>query len=111
MANNLVVYYKRGDSASPFRARLFDGTTPIDLTLASTVKLLVTKPDGTLLSGTLTKENQTTNTGWVNRAWGLTELNTAGSYTVEVEITWADSTVQTFPADRYGLIIVQQDLG
>lgn len=106
---------KRGDSRPAFRAQLLDeATTPataVDLTAASAAKLLLRKPDDTVLSPTLTVENQTTNTGWVNRTWGATDLDIAGTYDLEIEVTWNDGKIQTFPANEYGHIVVAQDLG
>ena len=112
---NLVARMKRGDSKPAFRAQLIDeATTPatiVDLTAASQAKLLMRKPDGTLFNQALTVENQTTNTGWVNRTWGGTDLDIAGNYDFEIEITWNDGKIQTFPANQYGTIVVAQDLG
>jgi hypothetical protein len=108
---NIVTKYKRGDSAPPFRAQLLDNTTPVDLTSATVVRLLMQRPDGTSFAQPLTVENQTTNRGWVNRPWGPSDLLLAGSYAVEVEVTWTGGTVQTFPPGGTARIIVAPDLG
>jgi hypothetical protein len=61
---------KRGDTAPAFRAQCLDGTTPVDLTSATAVKLLMQGP--TTLALTLTREAGVN--GWVRRPWGTTDL-------------------------------------
>ena len=109
----LVLRYKRGDAAPALRVQLLDNTTPVDLTAATSAKLLMRKPDGTLLDAPVTIENQTTSTGWVNRPWATagTDLAQAGNYPFEIEVTWNDTRKQTFPADQNGIIAVHTDLG
>src|SRR5215216_3492645 len=111
MAENLILEMKQGDTAPRFRAQLLDGDDPVDLTTASQVKLLIGYTDGTALSQTVTVENQTTNTGWVNRTWVAGETELAGNHQLEVEVLWADGTRQTFPRDTYGEFIIIGDLG
>lgn len=101
---------KRGDTAPRFRARVQDGTSPVSLITASSAKLLM-KGNGLALALPLTIEPQTGNDGYVHRNWSPTDLNVAGVYKGEVEVTWNDGTVQTFPADSSFTIIVTQDLG
>jgi len=102
---------KRGDTAPRFRAQCLDGTTPVSLTTALSVRFLMKRSGVTVLSGSMVVEDQTANTGWVHRAWGSTDLATEGLYSAEVEVTWSDSTIQTYPADEYTYIRVLADLG
>jgi hypothetical protein len=103
---------KRGDTAPQFRACCLDDATPVNLSAATGVRFLMRKSgSSTGIAATMIVENQTTATGWVHRAWGTTDLATAGDYRAEVEVTWSDSTVQTFPADGWVDITVEEDLG
>jgi hypothetical protein len=38
------------------------------------------------------------------------DTNTAGTYYGEVEVTYADNTVETFPNNGYFTIIIKEDL-
>jgi hypothetical protein len=105
-----VLKLKRGDTAPRFRARVLDGTTPLSLIAAASVKLLM-KGNGISLALPVTIEPQTGNDGWVYRNWAATDLAVAGVYQGELEVTWGDGTIQTFPGDSTFTILVSQDLG
>lgn len=111
---------KAGDTAPELRMQLLDGTTPVDLTTATTVRLLVADTAGTvLIDGTAFPDagqgdepdpGATTGRGWCSYPW-TTPLEAVGAHRAEVEITWSDDTVQTFPPADYAAIIVTADLG
>jgi len=48
--------------------------------------------------------------GVIEYAWQSSDTDTAGTYYGEVEITYGDSTVETFPNAGYFTIIIQEDL-
>jgi len=48
--------------------------------------------------------------GIVQYSWVATDTNTAGTYYGEVEVTYSDSTVETFPNNGYFTIIIKEDL-
>lgn len=102
---------KRGDTAPAFRARCLDGSAPVDLTSASQVRLLVKRSGSVAVSSVMTVEDQATNPGWVHHTWQVGETSAAGNFRGEVEVTWGDGTVQTFPAEGYAPIRVTDDLG
>lgn len=112
MADGLTFEIKRGDTAPVFRAQCLNGVDPVNLTTASAVKLLIRDRAGTVLvNAAMTKEDQTSNPGWVRRTWQTADTATAGVYRLEVEVTWADGTTQTFPPDRYATLAITEDLG
>lgn len=90
-----LLMIKRGDTAPPLTLTLTDGGTPVDLT-GATVRVIAldrvgaTVIDDDTLSGS--------DVGVVVRPWQSADTATARQLTVEVEVTWPDTTVQTFPA-------------
>ena len=104
----MTLYMKRGDTAPFFRAQVTDNGTPINLT-GTTAKLIIRKPSGVLINSAVTVEAGTN--GWVRRSWGAGDLDEVGNYKLEVEVTWADATKQTFPPDDYEQLVVGSDLG
>ncbi len=48
--------------------------------------------------------------GIVDYAWQAGDTDTAGTYYGEIEVTYADNTVETFPNNGYFTIIITQDL-
>lgn len=48
--------------------------------------------------------------GIVQYPWIGADTNTAGTYYGEVEVTYADNTVETFPNNSYFTIIIKEDL-
>lgn len=48
--------------------------------------------------------------GAVQYPWVASDTDTAGTYYGEVEVTYADNTVETFPNNGYFTVIVKEDL-
>ncbi len=48
--------------------------------------------------------------GIVEYAWQVGDTDTAGTYYGEIEVTYADNTVETFPNNGYFTIIIKEDL-
>jgi len=48
--------------------------------------------------------------GIVQYSWVAADTNLAGTYYGEVEVTYPDSTIETFPNNGYFTIIVKEDL-
>lgn len=48
--------------------------------------------------------------GRVEYTWTASDTDTAGTYYGEIEITYGDLTVETFPNNGYFTIIIQEDL-
>jgi hypothetical protein len=111
MANALVL--KRGDRKPSFRGQCLDGTTPVDLTLATTAKLILKSGAATAVTVTVVIEDVLL--GKVRYDWTAGDLTgvlaTSATYRAEVEVTWGDGTKQTFPGSDYATVIVIDDLG
>lgn len=102
---------KRGDTAPPIRAQILSPAgAPVDLTGASVRFLLAAQAGGTpLVDGTATIVDAAQ--GIVEYAWAPGDLQAAGQYLAEFEVTWPDGRVQTYPGDGYITVAVVADLG
>jgi hypothetical protein len=106
MANALIV--KRGDRRPSFRAQCLDGSTPVDLTTATSAKLILKSATTTL---TVTAVIEDVLLGKVRYDWQTADTATTATYRAEVEVTWNDGNKQTFPGGDYSTVIVIDDLG
>jgi len=48
--------------------------------------------------------------GIVEYQWQSSDTDTAGTYYGEIEVTYGDNTVETFPNNGYFTIIIKEDL-
>lgn len=104
---------KQHDTAPAVSITCTGDAGPVDLTTATQVKIIGS------LEGLVLFADVTTGTdeGVVTRAWFPGDVDTAGdtatsgTILVEVEVTWPDGTVETFPADGYLTVEVLPDLG
>lgn len=85
---------KRFDTYPPIAATLTDSNGPINLTNATTVKIIL-KGTTVLITGTCTIVSPTA--GTVQYAWTTGDTNIADTYQVEFEIHWAAGGIQTVP--------------
>lgn len=108
----MVLNVKRGDLEPSISVVLDDAGTPVDLTVATAVRFLMTDATGTVIvDRAMTKGNQTTDPGLVTMAWQSADTDTAGLHFGEVEVMWPGNRPQTFPGDGYLKILIQADLG
>lgn len=107
--------FKRNDTGPPIVITCLDGDVPMNLTGAVSARFLMgtisaTGVNFTKVAGACTF-NSDRSTGKVTYDWADNDLNTAGEYKAEVEVTWASGDIQTFPADGYLTILVVADVG
>lgn len=60
------------------------------------------------VDGPVTIENAFT--GQISYSWQQGDTDTAGTYYGEIEVTYGDATVETFPNNGYFTIIIKEDL-
>jgi hypothetical protein len=88
--------WTQGDLEPPLAGTILDGTTPVNLTAATSVTAHIRRDDGTIISRAVTLGNQTTAPGTWTLPWVIGDLSCAGGYTVEVEAMWPGARPQTF---------------
>lgn len=98
---------KRGDTAPALRATITDNGSPVDLTPA-TVKVIGKRNGVAVFNRAATTK---TNQGVVTMDWTPTDTALPGLIAVEIEATWANGTVQSYPASGYLGVLVDPDLG
>ena len=106
----MTFYIKRNDTSPSMLATLQDANgNDINLTAASIRFHL--KPVGS--STVIVDEAATIVTaleGLVRYDWQAADTGEAGSYQAEFEVTYADSTVETFPNDGYIRVEIINDI-
>ena len=102
---------KQGDTAPAFTATLTDGAgAAINLTGATALFLMKNRKTRELVvSAAATITGATT--GKVSYAWAAGDTDIPGGYDVEIQITFSDSTIETFPNGDYHKLTVVKDLG
>jgi hypothetical protein len=98
---------KAGDSWPPLAATLSDGSGPVNLTTADSVRWIM-KSGSTVVSGPCVVADAVN--GRVAYAWDPGDTDTAGAYQGEFEVTWNVGEVETFPNDGYVSVQIIADL-
>ena len=106
----MTFYIKRNDTSPSMLATLQDASgNAIDITAASVRFHL--RPIG---SQTVTVDEAATIVtaidGLVRYDWQAADTATIGSYQAEFEVTYADTTVETFPNDGYIRVEIISDI-
>jgi len=99
---------KQHDNYPPLVLTLTDQNGPINLSTATTVKLIL-KSGTTSITGNCVITTPTS--GIVTYNWGGSDTAVVGTYDGEVEITWNTGKIETVPNDSYFSITVMADLG
>lgn len=98
---------KRGDTAPPLTLTLTDDGAPVDLSTATRIRVIgVAGGTAVIDDPGLTGSD----VGVVVRPWLPAETATVREYQFEVEVTWSDTTIRTFPADGALTVRVVPDL-
>jgi len=99
--------WTQNDLEPPLTGTILNGTTPVDLTTATAVVAHIERYDGSVLSRVVTLGNQTTAPGTWSLAWvaavppAVADLSVAGTYAVEIEVTWPTNRPQTFAGGSF----------
>lgn len=113
MAEKIVM--KRNDLLPVLETRLDRDGSPVDLTDAVEVRLLVKRSSTIKINQTMTWDvDQTVNggkRGIVTYAWQTGDTDTAAEYSVEYQVMWSGNRPETFPDGGYDVLQVVKDLG
>ena len=103
-----TVEIKSGDTAISFDGTLTQNGSAVDLTSATVKFLLKHRTSGTayVLNAIVIDAEA----GTVRYVPGVGFPTTAGTYNQEWEVTFADTTVLTFPSSGYNALIITDDL-
>ena len=99
--------WTQSDLEPPLTGVVLDGTTPVNLTAATTVVAHIQRADRTVISRAVTLGNQTTAPGTWTLAWvaatppAVDDLSVSGRYAVEIEVTWGGNRPQTFAGGSF----------
>jgi hypothetical protein len=84
---------------------------PVDLTNATSVRFLARKAgqdDVLNIDGEADIDDAVN--GIVSYTWGAGDTAESGEYEIEIEVTWNDSGVETFPNGSYASMTIVDDL-
>ncbi len=104
---------KQYDLRPVLRIRLLDGTVPIDLTLASEVRLLLkNRAAGLKVDSVMDKLDQEDEDtiGFVEYEWQPGDTDTLGTFSGEIQVLWPGQIPQTFPGKGYFQVSINRDL-
>lgn len=97
---------KRGDTAPPFQATITDDG-PVDFTTATAIKVIGLRDRTPVFARAATGNAE----GVVTMPWQQGDTAIAGLVRVEIEATWPDGSITTYPPDGYLHVLVSPDLG
>lgn len=107
---SIFFHTKRGDTRTAIKATLKDAKEqPVDLTNCR-VKFIMTKIGGKTAKINREAIIKDAANGIVWFVFEANEVDEAGTYRAEFEVTYADGRVETFPNADYITIIISPDL-
>lgn len=114
MAVEFVI--KQNDQLPALIVTCLDGAEPVDLLTATSARLLMRNLSAGLKVDAeveILDQTDDDNLGKVTYEWEPTDTDTVGTFNAEIEVTWPDGKIQTFPASKtqkYFKVIVLNDL-
>lgn len=89
-----------GDTAPRYTGTLTSDGAPVNLA-GATIRLHFRKPNRDVLEMDATPDGDPTLGKVIGAAWGAGDVDQAGAWTVETEVTYSDATQQTFGPDAF----------
>jgi len=105
-------FLKQNDTGKPIEGILRDGFgSPIDVTGATVLFLMRLAPAGAvkISAGAMGAVGSATN-GRVKYSFAPGDVDTAGTYEAEVQATFANGLVRTFPEENYITVEIEDDI-
>ena len=101
---------KTNDTSPKMTVDLADGSGAAVSLLGSTARFHMKKYGATSLKIDADADITNAAGGRVEYSWAVGDTDTAGTYYGEIEVTYGDGTVETFPNNGYFTVIIQEDL-
>lgn len=98
---------KRGDTWPKLAIVCTDDGAPVDLTTAASIRIIGRQFGVTIFSKSVTGDVN----GLVLASLVAGDTDRSGPMSVEVEVTWSPTEIQTFPPDTYLTLDIVEDLG
>lgn len=109
-----VPEYKTGDNYPSIAGVISDASGAVNISTAVSLRFLA-KSGATTIIGTAVKDDvgDVPTRGTWHYVWGVSDLLVAGTYSVEIEVTWPSSKIETFPSSAANnpTFLVSADLG
>jgi hypothetical protein len=106
----MAFYIKQNDTQPAFQAILEDGAgDPINLD-GATVRFHMRAIGATSTKVDAAASVISALSGIVRYSWSAADTDTTGSFQAEFEVTYSDSTIETFPNDGYIRVEIVDDI-
>lgn len=105
-------WFKQGDTAPAIVAVLLDGDgNPVSLVGASVRFHMMDQDENVVITANgVVDPDQTNNKGQVSYSWQSTDLANAGVFLAEWEVTFLNSTKETFPNNGYDVVRISKEI-
>lgn len=104
---------KQGDTLPNIYFKFYeaDGTTPLDLTAATNVRIVIRNKasKALLFKKVCTIDDALNGEGYYD--WTTGDTSAFGNYEFEFEITWNSGDIQTIPVSGYFDLVIVDDVG
>lgn len=106
----MTFYIKQNDTQPAFQAVLQDGAgDPINLD-GATVRFHMRAIGSNTAKVDAAASVISALSGIVRYSWDAADTDRIGSYQAEFEVTYSDSTIETFPNDGYVRVVILDDI-
>lgn len=109
-----TLHLKRNDTAPPLAATLEVGGSPDDLSAATVRFHMVDSAGGIVVDAAANNDQNGDGSdgtkGHVSYDWQAADTKDAGLFRGELEVTFPDGTVRTYPGETYITIVIHGDL-
>lgn len=101
---------KQNDTLPPLKATLKNGSTAVPLTDVSSVRFKMRAIDGNTIKVDSAATIIDSANGRVQYDWSAGDTDTAGTFKIEFELTYATGGVRTYPTSAVEIVQIYADL-